>query len=509
MGERETRDAARSLGVVHYMDRDLLAAAGLAASLVERSVTGEGKPSLLAVLPTPDDVLAFSEAVLALRRDSTHPLTPLTSPARAKRVIASGALSVAADARTAARLVADSRLELAQLQTLVLVWPEEILRDEEERALLESVVAEVSRSAARVAICAERTPELAQFLERSLWRAREIEHQSPTDARASVPLRVIPVPVSERTRAIRSLLDAFDPDTTALITFTDAAEAAARDTAALLGASVQTVRGVPDRRFSLGIFFDDVPGADALTEVSATVDELIAVIRPSALPALKRVATTVTPITWTGALANARLTLDALRDEIRNYVGTGGHTSWIPVVEPLLEGLDPVEVAAATLALLDRERRKTKRAAQLPAATAAPERTAREERPPFQPRQGGGGGGGSGGPRQGSGGPRRDDDRAGGGRSFEKKRPWSRDARGAGDRPRGGSDRPRGPRREMADRPPPRDDRPPRDHRGGERGPRRDDIERMPRAAHEGREWSERGERLRNSRRGPRGREAE
>jgi hypothetical protein len=499
MGERESRDAARSLSVVHYMERDLLVAAGLAASLVERSGAGEGRPSLLVVLPTPDDSLAFSEAVLAVRRTSENPLTPLTSAARAKRIIASGASSIAADPGTAAKLVAESRLEVAQLQTLVLVWPEEILRDEEERAVFESLVAEIPRTAARVAICAERTPELAQFLERSLWRAREIEHHAPTEARVSAALRVVPVPVSERTRAIRSVLDAFDPDTTALVTFTDAAEAAARDTAALLGASVQAVRGVPDRRFDLGIIFDDVPGAEALTELSATVGELIAVIRPSRLSALKRIATNVTPIAWTGALANARLTLDALRDEIRGYIGSGGHASWIPAVEPLLEGLDAVEVAAAALALLDRERRKAKRATQVPAAAAAPERSVRDERPVFRPRAGEGARG-SGGVGRG-----RDDDRARGtgGRGFEKKRPWSKDARGAE-----GS---RGPRRDMADRPPreQRDDRPSRDTRGSERGQRRDDIERVPRAAHEGREWSERGERLRHSRRGPRGRDAQ
>lgn len=510
MSERESRDAARSLSVVHYMDRDLTAVAGLVAGFVERSGAAEGKPSLIVVLPTLDDALALGEAVLDLRGSSTSPLTPLASPSRANRIIASGASSIAADPRTIARLLADSRLELTQLQTVVLVWPEEILREDQDRAFLEGLMGEVPRTTARVAICGEKTPDLAQFLERSLWRAREIEHHSPASVRVSAPLRVVPVPASERTRAIRSVLDAFDPDTTALITFTDAAEAAARDTAALLGASIHAVRGVPDRRFSLAILFNDVPDADALTEIAATVDELVAVIPPSRLPALKRVATNVTPVSWTGALANARLALDALRDEIRGYVGSGGHTAWIPVVEPLLEGIDPVEVAAATLALLDRERRKAKRAAQVPAHAPAPassaERPVREDRPAFQPRQG-----------------RRDDERGRGGRGFEKKRPWSRDERGA--------ERPRGPRREMADRPArdyrddrprrdprgddrPRrdsrgDDRPRRDARGAERGRQRDDIERVPRAAHEGREWSERGERLRHSRRGPRTRDAE
>jgi hypothetical protein len=507
MSERESRDAARSLSVVHYMDRDLTAAAELVSGLVERSGAAEGKPSLIAVLPTPDDALTLGEAVLALRQGA-NPLTPLTSPTRAKRVIAAGVSSIAADARTIARLFAESRLELTHLQTFVLLWPEEILREDHDRDSLESLMAEIPRSAARVAICTERTPGLAQFLERSLWRAREIEHLATVSARATVPLRVVPVPVSERTRAVRSIVDAFDPDTTALITFSDAAEAAARDTAALLGTSVQTVRGVPDRRFNLGILFDDTPAADALTEIAATVDELIAVIRPSQLAALKRVATNVTPINWTGALANARLTLDALRDEIRSYVSSGGHTAWVPVVEPLLEGLDPVEVAAASLALLDRERRKAKRAAQPAAPAPSAERPVRDERTAAATRPG----------RRDDdrGRSRRDDDRGrGGGRGFEKKRPWTRegDARG------GGGERPRGPRREMADRPPRdyredrprrefRDDRPPR---GGERGGGRprDDIERVPRAAREGREWSERGERLRHSRRGPRSRDTE
>ena len=366
MSERESRDAARSL--VHYLDRDLTAAAILVSGLVERSGAAEGKPSLVAVLPAPDDALALAEAVLALRPGAS-PLTPLTSPSRAKRIVASGVASMASDVRTIARLLAESRLELAQLQAVVLLWPEEILRDAHDRASLESLMAEIPRSAARVAICAERTSELAQFLERSLWRAREIEHHAPAPERATVPLRVVPVPASERTRAIRSIVDAFDPDATALIAFSDPSEAAARDTAALLGTSVQAVRGVPDRRFNLGILFDDTPAVDALTEIAATVDELVAVIRPSRLAALKRVAANVTPITWTGTLANSRLTLDALRDEIRGYVSSGGHTAWVPVVEPLLDGLDPVEVAAASLALLDRERRKSKRAAQ-PAAAA-------------------------------------------------------------------------------------------------------------------------------------------
>lgn len=469
MSERETRDAARSLSVVHYMDRDLQAAATLAAGLVERSGAGEGKPSFLAVLPTDDDTLAFTEAVLSERPEASHTVTPLTSLARGRRIIASGAMAVAATPAHIARLLSESRLDLSRLHTVLVVWPEEILRDDEQREFLERVVAEIPRSVERVACCGGRSSELAQFLERSMWRAREIDHTVPAPARADAPLRVMVVPSSERARAIRSLLDAFDPESAVLLAFSDGGERMAQRLAALFGPSVEAARGVPERGYPLGIVVDDLPSAEVLTAATAAVGELVAVVLPSRVAALHKVAANVTPMTWSGALANARLTLDALRDEIRGYVASGGHATWIPVIEPLLDGLDAVEVAAASLGLLDRERRKAKRAAQATVVPTPVERPVRDERPAHRPR--------------------REDDRARPDRGFPKKRPFGEDRRNAGAA--------RGPRRETADRPP-------RESRGG----RRDDIERVPRAAREGREWSERGERLRNSRRGPRGRDA-
>jgi hypothetical protein len=494
MSERENRDAARSLSVVHYMDRDLQAVAALTAGLVERSGSGEGTPTVLAILPTADEALGLSERVLSLRGDAAEALTPVTSLTRGRRIVASQTRAIAAAPVTLSRLLTESRLELANVQTLLLVWPEAVVGDDEQRAHLESVVSEVSRTAVRVAFCAERTPELAQFVERSMWRAREVDHRAtPAIARSTASLRAITASTPDRPRAVRSILDAFDPVSAALITFTDVSEGNARETAKLLGPSVQVIRGVPEQRVPLAILYD-VPDAGALTALASTVDELIAVVPPSHLSALQKVAATVTPMSWTGALANARLTMDALREEIRGSVGSGGHASWIPVLEPLLDGLDPVEVAAAALALLDRERRKARRLAQSVVGPTPPvDRPAREERPGFgqrPPRRDedrGARRGDDRGPRRGDErGPRRSDDRGRPERGFAKKRPWPNEARERGDASRG-------PRREIADRPP-------RERGGG----RRDEIERVPRAAREGREWSERGERLRHSRRGPR-----
>lgn len=501
MGEREERDAtgaARSVNVVHYIERDQDAAAIMAAGLIDRSAAAEGSPSFLAVLPTSDDLFSFSVAVRKRHRDDRNAFTPLTSVARARRIVAAGARAIAGSPADLARLIAESRLTLAGLQTVVLIWPEEVLRDDEQRSFLEAVLAEVPRTAERVAIVAQRTPDLAQFLERSMWRARTLDHVVPASA-STMSVRVIAVGPGERTRALRSVLDALDPDSAVLVAFTDEGESAAREAASLFGLGdtlLDVSRGVPQRRFKLGIIVDDVPTSESLDALSAVADDVVAIVPPSRLAALKKVAPNSTPMSWTGAAATARSAQDALRDEIRGYVGSEAHSTWIPIVEPLLEGIDPVEVAAAALALLDRERRKARRVAQAPVVVAtAPtsERHPRVERPREERSD-----------RR----PPRGDDRGRPGRDFKNKRPFGeqRDARRRDDDRRG----PPPPRRDRDDRPPrgdrpSRDDRPPRDDRGRRRSP---EIERVPRAAHEGREWSERGERLKHSRRGPRDRDS-
>ncbi len=509
MGERETPEtaaAARSQSVVHFTERDQDGAARLVASLLDRVATADGVPAFLAVLPNSDDVLGLCEAVRAHRGTEARALSPVTSVARGRRLLSAGTAAIAGQPSDLARLIGESRLRLSALNTLVFVWPEETLADEQQRQSLESLIGELPRTTERVAICAARSPELTAFLERSMWRARTVDHASPAVATTGSTLRAVTAVPTERFRALRSLLDAFDPESAVLLTFSDASESTARDAASILGLDtglVRVSRGAPDTRFRLGIIFDDVPSAEDLSAAASMTDELVAIVRPARLAALQKVAA-VTPIAWTGALAAARSTLDSLRDEIRGTAGSGSHVPWINVVEPLLEGLDAVEVAAAALMLLDRERRKAKRAAVTAQQAPAPaERPVREERPrPFGDRREGARGdfgrkpreGGTRGTRGRDEDPRRGPARDRGDRPRRDESGTSREGR-EGREGRGGRGAPgaRGPRGARG-----RDER-------GERPPRRDDIERVPRAAGEGREWAERGERLRHSRRGPRG----
>lgn len=495
MGERESRDTAattRSVNVVHYIERDQDAAARLLASVVDRATgTSADSLTLLVVTPTTDDALAISEAVWSLRRGDGRHVTALTSTNRARRILAARPAAIVASAEVVARLIAESALDLTHLHSVVLVWPEEIVAQPEERSLLERVIGEIPKSSERMAVCAAKSSELAQLLERTMWKARSVDQPAATQSAAAV--RILVAPASAQLHALRSALDGVNPASALLLAFNDAGEAKARAAAAVLGDTlVKVSREIPAERVDLAVIVDAVPSAEQLTSTAAITNDVIAIVRPESLSALLRVAPHAMPMTWTGALASARSAQDALRDEIRGFVESGGQMAWVSVLAPLLDQVDAVDAAAAALALLDRERRKAKRAVAAPAAAPAEARPERRERPaPDRTRDARGAERGARDFRRDDRGPRdvrrdergsrdsRDDRR---GRDDRPKRDWS-----AG---RGGSTRDATRDRERS----------PREGRGA----RRDDIERVPRAAREGREWSARGERLKNSRRGPR-----
>ena len=508
MGERETPEAAattRSQSVVHHTERTPGEAARLVSTLLERG-GGEGGLATLVIVPTIDDAIGLAESLV---KRGQRGLVPITSQARGRRLLSTGPGAVAATASDLAAFVAESRLTLSTLQALAILWPEEII-DSEQNAALERVLGEVSKSAERLAVVSQRSDELNKFIERTMWRARNIDHVAPAPT-STAAVRVLAAAPVDRLRALRTVLDAYDPPSAVLLTFSEESEAAAHDAAAVLGANgnlVSVRRGVPDERFSLSIIFDGVPGAEELDAAAAGTSELVAIVSPARLAAFNKVATGATPLVWTGAIGNARSVHDALRDEIRAIAAAGAHLPWVPLLEPLLEGLDAVDVAAASLSLVERERRRSRRAPTTPPVAAPAEREARPEfrRPPerddrrgdrpersfSRPRDAG---------ARSSGFRKRDDDRPGG---FRK-----RDDRPGGFRKRDDDPR-RGGGRDRPDRGRPDRGRPERGAEGRfrdaprDRGARPDDIERMPRAAHEGREWSERGERLKHSRRGPR-----
>ena len=269
MGERETPEAAattRSQSVVHHTERTPGEAARLVSTLLERG-GGEDGLATLVIVPTIDDAIGLAESLV---KRGQRGLVPITSQARGRRLLSTGPGAVAATASDLAAFVAESRLTLSTLQALAILWPEEII-DSEQNAALERVLGEVSKSAERLAVVSQRSDELNKFIERTMWRARNIDHVAPAPT-STAAVRVLAAAPVDRLRALRTVLDAYDPPSAVLLTFSEESEAAAHDAAAVLGANgnlVSVRRGVPDESLSLSIIFVGVPGAEELDAAAA------------------------------------------------------------------------------------------------------------------------------------------------------------------------------------------------------------------------------------------------
>jgi ATP-dependent RNA helicase DeaD len=365
MSESGSREAAatRSQGVVHRHLRSHEDAARLLATLLGRAHEGTD-PSILVVAPTPEDTLRLSE-LRAMQRAELgeavpgHLLTPITSPMRGRRQLAAAPPAIIGAPETLLELVSESRLRLGGLRAVALVWPEELLPAGHQG--LEALLSEVPRTADRAAIIAQQSPQLDEFLDRVMWRARRIDHL-PAEQPTAVPVRFLTVGPQQRIPALRALLDALDPERAAIVTFTDASEASARRAVSALGVeegdeSLRVVRGAPDVGIPLVILLEP-PDAESLLALSTVAGDVVAIVEPTDVALLRSSAGGgAQPFPAGGPLAAAQSELDALRERVRAVVAAQGHLAWMPVVEPLLTDLDPVEVAAGAMALLHRSRR--------------------------------------------------------------------------------------------------------------------------------------------------------
>lgn len=371
-GSREDTGAARSQNVVHVTTRDAAGAARLLAPAVARHEGTAGQPAVLIVTPSAADAVAIARA-LAVAGPSRA--VPLTSAPRARRLLAQQPNAIIASVDLGASLIEQSQLKLSSIAAVVVAWADELL-SAGALSSLEAILAEVPRGAERIVLATSVNADLDAFLDRVMWRARRVTHFTES-APADVPLRFVVTPPERRDDALRLVLDALDPKEAAISTFSDEGERAARRALETLGyaaddATVRLSRGAPDQPADLVVLFDDAADADQLRASAAQARDLVVFVPAERVPHLRVISgASSRPLTFSGAFAAARSAADALRDEIQDAVRSGAHVAQMPVLEPLAVSLDPVEVAAAAVTLLLRERQRG-RGGEVVAATPAP-----------------------------------------------------------------------------------------------------------------------------------------
>jgi hypothetical protein len=387
--EKEERGSGRSQNVVHTLPRSMASVPRFLTGPLERLDPAAGATQLVVITADAETAIALAESVLRMTGPAGIELIPVTSARRASRLMAGRPVLAIAGSPTDIRdLVRGSNLKLDSVKSVVLAWADEILAgNEDDIEALEAVMSELPKDAARIVVTSKSEGRVNAFAERYLRRAiREV----PADEGETAPvaLQFVTVPATGRGTFLRRLLDDLDPPSAAIVVSSDKSAEEAAHTLKLLGfgadsATVKVTRGEIEPSTNAVIFFD-VPASrkDLAAASTAGAVTVIALVEPRELDELKRVSGgAVKPFTLTAPGNAARERDVAMRRELSYALDAGVPMREVLALEPLLDRYDGIQIAAAALRMLEKERILRQAAqAEVRAQQPAPPR---EERPSF------------------------------------------------------------------------------------------------------------------------------
>jgi ATP-dependent RNA helicase DeaD len=391
--ENEERGSGRSQNVVHTLPRSMASVPQFLTGPLERVDPAAGATQVVVITPDAETAVALAEAVLRMTGPGGIELLPVTTARRASRLIAGRPIAaIAGSARDIRDLVKGSQIKLDSIKSVVLAWADEILSGEpDEIEALEAVMSELPKDAARVVVTSRSEGRVNAFAERYLRRARRDADPVADEAAEPVTVQYVIVANSARTSGLRRLLDDLDPPSAAIIVTDDESVRAASGLLRSLGyhegsAAVKVSRGEIEPSTYAVIFYDAPSTRSQLTAaVAATPVTIISLVDPRELSTLRRVAGgEVKPFTLTATGNAARDRDAAIRRDLSTVLDSGLASREVLALEPLLERHDGIEIAAAALRLLEKER-ILRRALQEEARAqreAPPARESFERRPP-------------------------------------------------------------------------------------------------------------------------------
>jgi len=398
--ERERPAVARNQNVLHVLPHDAAAVSQFIDPALERLDPEIAETQLLVLTPDTETAVLIAEAATRARTGIPARVLPVTAWRRAVRLQRlRPATVVAGTPADILELIRASAIKLDAVNTLVLAWAD-VMSDAAGEPL-EAVMAEIPKDAARVIVASHMTPAVEALAERYARRARRSNVTTVVEEEIAVDLRYVAIAAQARETAFRRLLDDTDPERAAVYVRSDDAAREVADVLRALGISdeepsIVITRGEAVENVSLVVLYEQPMSAEALHTLAASGVPVIALATARQIPALRVLAGggRVTPFVLSGPGARARSRDEKVRDELRAALASGVNARELIALEPLLTEFDGVEIAAAALRLLEREREKEKPAEKAPKTDhilapaverAAPaeraERADREERP--------------------------------------------------------------------------------------------------------------------------------
>ena len=347
------------------------------APALERVTADADATQLLVITPDVDTTLAIADAARSISDRSAAPVVPVTSAGRGVRLLGSRVVpAITATPGTLVSLLRASAIKLDAVRTVVIAWADELYTTREGESL-EVLLAELPKEAARILVADHMTPEVEALVERHLRRAsRQGAAATDDETIAALPVRYVTTSSSARAAAFRRLLDDLDPPSVIVLASDAGTADEARAAVASLGyegdASIRVETTAGTEQASLVVLYDLPQSAEELVKVAATEPgQVVALVTPRQVPALRRLTSgAVDPIDVSRATAKARAKDERVRAALRSELEAGFPARELMALEPLLSEFDGVEIAAAALRLMERERTET-HARQVEAQKAA------------------------------------------------------------------------------------------------------------------------------------------
>jgi ATP-dependent RNA helicase DeaD len=333
---------------------------------------------VLVITSDGENALAIAEAAHSLNGATGIEVLPATSATRTARLLkARPVRALAGGPDELLALVAGSNLKLEELKVVVIAWAEDVLDQSEKTvAALESLLSDAGKTAERVIVTRKLDKRIEDFVERYARRSRRAASPMDDIGTGEIPeLKYLTTAGIAKPASLRRLLDELDPPSAAVIVRTAVGEAEAKRVLHTLGYSgegspVTVTRGAPSAPVHTVILYEaPVRRSEVSALTTAGTVNAVALVQPSELPALREmIGAKLGAVNLSSGASKLRRRDDAMRSELRSVLSSGIPPREIAPLEPLLAEYDAVEIAAAALQLLERERRLAK-AAPAPMST--------------------------------------------------------------------------------------------------------------------------------------------
>ena len=376
-----TPKVTRSQQVVLTAPPTVAAMISLVLPALERIPAGEAGVHLLVLVPDADTALAVAQAVLPAG-DAAPVLVPVTSAARGARLLANPPAAIVGAPADIAALLPSGLLKLDKVAQLFVLQADLTLALVDEPAIT-TLMTELPKDGARTLSMAGETDAVTAFAKSYMKRPRRVGDDVVADGSAPISLQYVLVSAGTRTAALRRVLDAVNAPSTIVVapeaTQVVEANAALRALGYTASADVQATSGTVETHSALRVLYD-VPSTRAALDaaIGGHPVQTIALVTPRQVAHLRSLLTggSLTYFVLPDTMAHAVGRDGARMGELRKILADGVSARELAALEPLLDDNDALEIAAAALRLLERER-ETAKALRIGVTTAQPKEVKR------------------------------------------------------------------------------------------------------------------------------------